>query len=285
METLKNYMCFQQLVASGATYVCPALARSNGFLPRSAPGEQMLPISGRPFNVIPGKIYVIKKALEPQRAERAFAHLLSTAKAQYEDTLYQELCIDSCDDFGAERPELSAVVKYGASFVRPRGAGRGARRRGRVSEAPSEAHHVIRDLERFRSMRSGEEIVREAWSKEEGHLGRLQKLCDSKVSVADFASLAAVAEGKASLADVDASVQRQVQRRLQCLISDQRLVSHAEERSRVGSITEATTKEVKERLKEPWPQAEDETAIAACERQGLSKASRHSPRRRAVKHN
>lgn len=90
------------------------------------------------------------------------------------------------------------------------------------------------------------EIVREAWNKEEGHLGRLQKLCDSKVSITDFASLAAVAEGKASLADVDATVQRQVQRRLQCLITDQRLVSHAE----VGNITEAALKDVKEQLKE-----------------------------------
>ncbi|CAE8724321.1 unnamed protein product, partial [Polarella glacialis] len=51
------------------------------------------------------------------------------------------------------------------------------------------------------------EIVREAWTREEGHLARLQKLCESKVSAGDFASLAAVAEGKASLADVDAAVQ------------------------------------------------------------------------------
>ena len=35
-------------------------------------------------------------------------------QACYEDSLYPELCIDSCDDFGADRPELAAVVKYGA---------------------------------------------------------------------------------------------------------------------------------------------------------------------------
>ena len=36
------------------------------------------------------------------------------SQACYEDSLYPELCIDSCDDFGADRPELAAVVKYGA---------------------------------------------------------------------------------------------------------------------------------------------------------------------------
>ena len=35
-------------------------------------------------------------------------------QACYEDSLYPELCIDSCHDFGADRPELAAVVKYGA---------------------------------------------------------------------------------------------------------------------------------------------------------------------------
>ncbi|CAJ1348949.1 unnamed protein product [Effrenium voratum] len=79
------------------------------------------------------------------------------------------------------------------------------------------------------------EIVREAWGREEGHLARLQKLCDSKVSVTDFAALAAVAEAKASLADVDATVQRQVQRRLQSLMSDHQLVT----RTDVTSLTEA----------------------------------------------
>lgn len=102
-ETLTNYLRFQQLVAPGAKYVCPALARSNGFLPAPA-GEPML---------IPGKEYVIKKALDVKRAQLAFGNLLQNAKACYEDSLYPELCIDSCDDFGADRPELAAVVKYG----------------------------------------------------------------------------------------------------------------------------------------------------------------------------
>lgn len=73
----------------------------------------MLKISGRPFNVIPGKEYVIKKALDAKRAQLVFGKLLENAKACYEDSLYPELCIDSCDDFGADRPELAAVVKYG----------------------------------------------------------------------------------------------------------------------------------------------------------------------------
>mmetsp|Transcript_25454 Transcript_25454/g.52308 ORF Transcript_25454/g.52308 Transcript_25454/m.52308 type:complete len:438 (+) Transcript_25454:29-1342(+) len=90
------------------------------------------------------------------------------------------------------------------------------------------------------------EIVREAWTKEEGHLARLHKLCESKVSVADFASLAAVAEGKASLADVDAAVQRQVNRRLQSLVTDQQLVSRAD----VAAIQEAAMSDVKDRLRE-----------------------------------
>lgn len=34
-------------------------------------------------------------------------------EAYYAESLLPELCIDSCDDFGAERPELAAVVKYG----------------------------------------------------------------------------------------------------------------------------------------------------------------------------
>ena len=35
-------------------------------------------------------------------------------EAYYAESLLPELCIDSCDDFGAERPELAAVVKYGS---------------------------------------------------------------------------------------------------------------------------------------------------------------------------
>jgi len=129
-----------------------------------------------------------------------------------------------------------------------------------VAESSSEVRrlaerldHLQEALEEKANSSQLKEIVREAWNKEEGHLGRLQKLCESKVSIGDFASLAAVAEGKASLADVDATVQRQVQRRLQCLITDQRLVSHAE----VAGITEAALKDVKERVKESERRMED----------------------------
>lgn len=90
------------------------------------------------------------------------------------------------------------------------------------------------------------EIVREAWTREEGHLARLQRLCESKVSVADFASLAALAEGKASLADVDAAVQRQVQKRLHSFVTDHDLVN----RTDVSGIAEAAVVGAKERLRE-----------------------------------
>eukprot|EP00933_Yihiella_yeosuensis_P034054 TRINITY_DN27607_c0_g1_i1.p1 TRINITY_DN27607_c0_g1~~TRINITY_DN27607_c0_g1_i1.p1 ORF type:complete len:499 (+),score=139.56 TRINITY_DN27607_c0_g1_i1:68-1564(+) len=90
------------------------------------------------------------------------------------------------------------------------------------------------------------EIVREAWTREEGHIARLHRLCESKVSASDFASLAAVAEGKASLADVDAAVQRQVQRRFQSLIADQQLLN----RSDAMGLAEAAVADAKERLRE-----------------------------------
>eukprot|EP00434_Breviolum_minutum_P014742 symbB.v1.2.012999.t1/scaffold912.1/size152940/5 len=298
-ETLSNYLRFQQLVAPEAKYVCPALARSNAFLPVPA-GQKMLAISGRPFNVIPGKAYVIKKALNPDRAQNAFGKLLESAKAYYAENLLPELCIDSCDDFGAERPELAAVVKYGTFLAdvivvclaaRPQLPTQLKRRRLALALVPKPGEdpvmtfqvrrlaerldHLQEALEEKANSSQLKEIVREAWNKEEGHLGRLQKLCESKVSIGDFASLAAVAEGKASLADVDATVQRQVQRRLQCLITDQRLVSHAE----VAGITEAALKDVKERLKDsPSRRWKLSARIASIEDRmaGLS-TSRSSP--------
>lgn len=97
------------------------------------------------------------------------------------------------------------------------------------------------------------EIVREAWTREEGHLARLQRLCESKVSVADFASLAALAEGKASLADVDAAVQRQVQKRLQSFVIDHNFLNRAD----VSGIAEAAVVDSKERLRECERRMED----------------------------
>ncbi|CAE7447427.1 unnamed protein product, partial [Symbiodinium pilosum] len=91
--------------------VCPALARNDGFMP-VPPGSTMPKVSGRPFNVVPGKNYVITKARDPDRAQHAFANLMSASKAHAAPSLYEELCIDSTDDFGADRPELAAVVKY-----------------------------------------------------------------------------------------------------------------------------------------------------------------------------
>ena len=55
--------------------VCPALARSNAFLPVPA-GQRMLAISGRPFNVIPGmpgsKSHIYMKV---QKANVALQHV------------------------------------------------------------------------------------------------------------------------------------------------------------------------------------------------------------------
>lgn len=43
-------------------------------------------------------------------------HVYVRASIQaFHEPLYRELTIDACDDAGAERPELAAVVKYGAS--------------------------------------------------------------------------------------------------------------------------------------------------------------------------
>lgn len=69
-----------------------------------------------------------------------------------------------------------------------------------------------------------QEIVREAWRKEEGHLDRLQRVCDSKVNTGDLAALAALADGKASMADVNSVVQRQVRSRLSALIAERQLM-------------------------------------------------------------
>eukprot|EP00931_Biecheleriopsis_adriatica_P056522 TRINITY_DN33490_c0_g2_i1.p1 TRINITY_DN33490_c0_g2~~TRINITY_DN33490_c0_g2_i1.p1 ORF type:complete len:483 (+),score=111.73 TRINITY_DN33490_c0_g2_i1:56-1504(+) len=114
-ETLGTYLLLQQLVAwfpDAFSYVFPALARSDAYLP-APPGKPMKRICGRPFNVIPGTEYVIKKACNPERSLAAFSKLLQVVKPKFPTTLYEELCIGSSDDFGAERKELAAVVKYG----------------------------------------------------------------------------------------------------------------------------------------------------------------------------
>jgi len=84
-----------------------------------------------------------------------------------------------------------------------------------------------------------QDIVREAWHREEGHLARLQRACDSKVSSSDFAALAALADGKASQADVDMAVQRQVSSQLSMLVEQRQLLA----KSDVACIAEAATLE------------------------------------------
>ncbi|CAE7551502.1 unnamed protein product [Symbiodinium natans] len=82
-ETLLNYLRFQRTISGNGVpvqYVCPALARNDGFMP-APPGGTMIKVAGRPFNVIPGKSYMIKKARDPNRAQHAFMNLLSTSKA------------------------------------------------------------------------------------------------------------------------------------------------------------------------------------------------------------
>jgi len=81
-----------------------------------------------------------------------------------------------------------------------------------------------------------QEIVREAWQREEGHLASLKRLCESKVSTSDFATLAALAEGKVSMVDLETAVQHHVQRRMCALVSEQQLVTQREITSVVESV-------------------------------------------------
>merc|ERR1712048_1043420 len=89
-------------------------------------------------------------------------------------------------------------------------------------------------------------IVREAWQREEGHLARLQRLAESKVSAADLAAVAVVAEGKASAADLETAVQRQVQRRLDIVASDKQWIA----KSDIAALLESSIAEVKEKFRQ-----------------------------------
>lgn len=97
------------------------------------------------------------------------------------------------------------------------------------------------------------EIVREAWQREEGQFSRLQRLCEAKVSANEFAALAALAEGKASLAELEGSVQRHVRKRLAALVSEQQLLGRTE----VTGIAEAAASELRQRLQECERRAEE----------------------------
>jgi len=90
-----------------------------------------------------------------------------------------------------------------------------------------------------------QEIVREAWHTEEGHIARIQRICDSKVSAGELAAVAALAEGKASISDLDAVVQHQVSRRLGLLITEQQLLG----KNDVASIADAVGSDLREQLR------------------------------------
>lgn len=114
-DTIMNYMHFQQVVASqpsSFTYISVGLARNNGFLP-APPGQKMLKIFGRPLNVLPGAVHVIKRAVDLPRAKEVFHHLMQAALQSSPDTIYKELCISVKDDEGTPRAILNAVTKHG----------------------------------------------------------------------------------------------------------------------------------------------------------------------------
>lgn len=97
------------------------------------------------------------------------------------------------------------------------------------------------------------DIVREAWSREESQIARLQRLCESKVSSSEFAALASLAEGKASMADVEAVALRHAQKRLAALVSEQQLVARAE----VQSLTDAALVDLRMQLRGGERKAEE----------------------------
>lgn len=111
--TVMNYMSFQSVAAHRKFhYVCVGLARHDGFLP-VPPGKGMLRIAGRPLNVIPGEVHVIKKAVDMTRAERVFSRLMAAAQATRRDTIYKELCISVQDDAGTNRQMMNVVIRHG----------------------------------------------------------------------------------------------------------------------------------------------------------------------------
>eukprot|EP00933_Yihiella_yeosuensis_P081445 TRINITY_DN95058_c0_g1_i1.p1 TRINITY_DN95058_c0_g1~~TRINITY_DN95058_c0_g1_i1.p1 ORF type:complete len:385 (-),score=55.77 TRINITY_DN95058_c0_g1_i1:55-1134(-) len=113
--TIATYMNLQktiQAAPSGFRNVFAALARSDGFLP-VPPGKEMVNVSGRPLNVVVGTEYVVKKALDLDIVQKTFSRLLESSRKHYPDSIYKELITGLTDEHGRERPELSAVVKYG----------------------------------------------------------------------------------------------------------------------------------------------------------------------------
>eukprot|EP00929_Paragymnodinium_shiwhaense_P041491 TRINITY_DN21536_c0_g1_i2.p1 TRINITY_DN21536_c0_g1~~TRINITY_DN21536_c0_g1_i2.p1 ORF type:complete len:531 (-),score=136.81 TRINITY_DN21536_c0_g1_i2:158-1750(-) len=89
------------------------------------------------------------------------------------------------------------------------------------------------------------QIVDEAWQRKDGQLARLHRLCESKVSTAEFAQLAALADGKVSMGDLEGAVKRQVGQRLNTLVTEQQLVA----KSDAAGIAEASCKDARERVR------------------------------------
>lgn len=90
------------------------------------------------------------------------------------------------------------------------------------------------------------EIIREAWQREETQFMRLQRLCESKASANEFATLTALADGKASLADVEAAVQRHLRKRLVTMAAEQQALSRAE----VSNIAEEVAVDMRHQLQQ-----------------------------------
>eukprot|EP00931_Biecheleriopsis_adriatica_P056521 TRINITY_DN33490_c0_g1_i1.p1 TRINITY_DN33490_c0_g1~~TRINITY_DN33490_c0_g1_i1.p1 ORF type:complete len:503 (-),score=123.63 TRINITY_DN33490_c0_g1_i1:66-1547(-) len=178
----------------------------------------------------------LRAALEKQRAE------VQQWKAGFEAGLSRILS-ECSSDVQAAQAELKVALQQTQEL---RVDVDGCASVQEVQQLSEQLRQMGRAVEDKATATQLKEIVREAWTREEGHLARLQRLCESKVSAGDFASLAAVAEGKASLADVESAVQRQVQRRFQSLATDQQLMN----RNDVSGIAEAAVAEAKERLRE-----------------------------------
>lgn len=99
------------------------------------------------------------------------------------------------------------------------------------------------------------EIVREAWSKEESHITRMTRLCESKVSASEFATLTALAEGKASLADVETAAQRHAQKRLAALLTEQNIIGRGE----AADIAQAAVSDARSQMRHWERKAEELT--------------------------
>mmetsp|Transcript_22816 Transcript_22816/g.52179 ORF Transcript_22816/g.52179 Transcript_22816/m.52179 type:complete len:525 (-) Transcript_22816:60-1634(-) len=115
-DTISTYMQLQQLVAEVPerfSYVCPALARHDSYLP-VPPGQSMLKVAGRPLTVKTGQDWVVKNARDQKRAQEVFSKLINLAREHARDSVYAELTTGTEDDFGLERPELHAVRKNGS---------------------------------------------------------------------------------------------------------------------------------------------------------------------------